>query len=132
MALKNRIDQLIRDEWNKAPAFKELVPEFNSTQSLAQTTQNRSGVNATKFTPERNHVITAPHWVETYAPSNCDKYEYYRYVWMEGQKLRHRHIPGGNIHATRATALKNKVDWAIAQKLSPNAIVEIIKSSTRR
>lgn len=120
MALKNRIDQLIKDEWNKAPSTD------------AQTTQIHSGVKFKAFTPERNSAIPAKHWVETYAPSNCDKYEYYRYVWMEGQKLRHRHIPGGNINSPTSRAARLFVLCAIASGKSPTEIVQLIISSTRR
>lgn len=115
MALKNSIDQLIRSEWNKAAP-------------VARITKNRSGASATKSAPERNSAITATHWVETYTPSNCDKYEYYRYVWMEGRKLRHRHILGGNIQNPKAIALKEKVETAIAQGLSTAQIRQLIRS----
>lgn len=114
MALKKSIAQLIKDEWNKA----------ESDSKIAQT---RSGVTATKFTPERNCAITAPHWIETYSPSNCDRYQYFRYVWMEGQKLRHRHLPGGNIKNTRAKDLKEKVDIAILGGFTPAQIEQLIR-----
>lgn len=119
MALKNSIAQLILDEWNKA------VPD-------SKVTQTRSGVIGITFTPERNCAITTNHWVETYSPSNCDRYQYFRYVWMEGQKLRHRHIPGGNINSPQSRAARLFVCCAIASGKSPTEIVSLIISSTNR
>lgn len=133
MASKNKINQLIRDEWNKAAP-------------VATITQIHSGANQSSSAPERNPAIPdgifgennssqkmpSKHWVETYTPSNCDKYEYYRYVWMEGRKLRHRHIPGGNIKSSTSRALRLFVECAIASGKSPTEIVQLIISSTRR
>lgn len=119
MASKNKINQLIRDEWNKAAV-------------AATITQIHSGANAISSAPERNPAIPAKHWVETYTPSNCDKYEYYRYVWMEGRKLRHRHISGGNINSPTSRAARLFVECAISSGKSPTEIVQLIISSTKR
>ncbi len=49
-----------------------------------------------KSAPEHNH------WVEEYSPSNRPGNLYYRYVWMEGRKLHHMHIRGGQVGKPRA------------------------------
>lgn len=80
-----------------------------------------SGVNGGVLTPEQNH------WVETYSPGKRKGYSYYRYVWMVGQKMHHRHLPGGNVDNPKAIALKESVEEAITAGWPPNAIEQLIK-----
>ena len=40
-------------------------------------------------------------FIETYNPSRRTK-QYFRISWREGKKMRHEHIPGGNINAPLA------------------------------
>lgn len=134
MALKNRIDQLIRDEWNKPE-----IAQLTIWDALSTTPEkNVSCVTPNTATPETTHETTheTTQWVQEYhVTAKGEKYKYYRYCYLEspgdiGSCVR-VHLPGGNIHSTKAIALKEKVDTAIAQGLSPSAIVLIIKSSTR-
>lgn len=80
-----------------------------------------SGVTGGVFTPEQKH------WVETYSPGKRKGYSYYRYVWMVGQKMHHRHLPGGNVDNPKAIALKVMVEEAIAAGWPPNAVEQLIK-----
>ncbi|KJH72207.1 hypothetical protein UH38_09100 [Aliterella atlantica CENA595] len=79
--------------------------------------------------PAPEQTTSAPeqkHWVEIYSPSKRKNYSYYRYVWMEGRKLKHLHI-GGSSTSLRAIALKEKVLDAIAHLKAPQEIVKLIK-----
>ncbi len=120
---KKTLSDLLKDEW--------YSNRYNQLDLLAgdraQTTKLRSGAIGEQPAPERKLVDTAiKHWVETYSPSKCDRYSYYRYVWMEGRRLRHRHIGGGNVDNPRSVAMKEKVVNAIATGETPSKIVKLI------
>jgi hypothetical protein len=101
---KYNLSDLLRDEWRKP----------------------NSG-NSGKTFPERKLVESGRlHWIETYSPSNCSHHSYYRYVWRERFRLRHRHIPGGNVDNPKAIAMMEKVERAIAEGESPSKIVKLI------
>lgn len=68
------------------------------------------------------------HWAKPYSPSNRKDHIYYRYTWMEGRKLRHKHIPGGNIYSPKAQRNLLEVKLAIARHRSPQEIERLIKS----
>lgn len=77
------------------------------------------------------HDLTVPErlqWVETYHPSNRRDNEYYRYCYKEQGKIKHRHIPGGNVRSLIAQRRKAAVEIAIAAGKSPNEIEKIIRS----
>lgn len=129
MALKNSIDQLIRSEWNKH-SYKQLTL-WDALESSSQ--KNVSCVSSNSDTHETTHETTG--WVQEYTvTARGEKYKYYRFCYLKelgniGSCVR-VHISGGDIHNPKAIVLKQKVVWAIAQKLSPTQIVEIINSST--
>lgn len=77
---------------------------------------------AVKSAPEQKH------WVEAYSPGNRKGYSYYRYLWMEGRKLRHVHIPGGNTASAVALARIQEIERAIAAGWWPTEIEELIKT----
>lgn len=85
-----------------------------------------SGADSNEVAPDTVSK-TSNHWVEAYAPAKREQ-KYYRYVWMEGRKLRHMHIPGGNAKSLEAQALKEIVENAIARGESPAMIEQLIKS----
>ena len=68
-----------------------------------------------------------PHWIESYSPGNKKAYNYYRYVWMQGRKLRHIHIPG-NVNGPTARRNYLEVELAIAMGKAPSVIEQLIKS----
>ncbi|AFZ32225.1 hypothetical protein Glo7428_3765 [Gloeocapsa sp. PCC 7428] len=107
------------------PEYQNLLSTPEPTDISSGVTQDSSGVNS-KSTPE--HI----HWVETYSPSNKKKHVYYRYVWMEKQKLHHVHIPGGNTANERAIALQEQVTEAIKRGDTPVAIKALIKNGLIR
>ena len=68
------------------------------------------------------------HWTELYSPAHR-KTQYYRYVWVTSRgRLRHHHIPGGGIGASRAQENLELVKSAIARGDSPPMVLELIKS----
>jgi len=120
MARKNKIAQLLQEEWNRAPAN---VKQLSILEELGwEPEKTCSGQLLPQACPEQKH------WVETYSPSQRKAYSYYRYVWREKGKLRHRHLPGGNVDSPRAMQLKERVELAIASGMKPEAIEELIKS----
>lgn len=68
------------------------------------------------------------HWLEIYSPGNRKDYSYYRYLWMEGRKLRHIHIPGGNTKSALTLIRKQEIERAIALGWWPSEIEDLIKS----
>jgi hypothetical protein len=70
--------------------------------------------------------VTHTHWVETYSPSNHKGNAYYRYVWMAGQKMHHRHLRGGNVNSGVAQGRALEIKLAIAQGKSPQEIVQML------
>jgi hypothetical protein len=56
---------------------------------------------------------------------------YYRFSWRDGKRMRHRHIPGGNIHSPTARSHREEVECAIAGGQSPREILLVISSWSR-
>ena len=104
MAKKRTLSDLIRDD-------------VEQSLSIANSC---SGASLKTSAPEQKH------WVETYSPSKRKAYYYYRYVWMEGRQLRHKHLKGGNNSSPKAKSIKELVDRAIAQGNSPTEIIALI------
>lgn len=96
------------------------VPCGNCTGAKSTSTQNSK-----RSAPVQNH------WVETYCSSKRKENLYYRYVWMDGRRMRHRHIPGGNIHSPEARRKRAEVELAIALHKSPAEIEALIKGWRR-
>lgn len=109
---KYKLSDLIKSEWDKGR-------------------ESCSGVTSTpeqKSTPEQ---LPSSHWVETYHPSNRPQYTYYRYVWMEKQKMHHRHIKG-SAASPKAIAMKEKVLDAIEHgSTAANIVAMIVKGDNR-
>ncbi|BCL34243.1 hypothetical protein [Nostoc sp. MS1] len=79
--------------------------------------------NTNKSAPEQSH------WVEKYTVVRYgSEHYYYRYLWMEGRKLHHVHIPGGNVRSAIAIGRKEKVESAIADGETPQTIEKLIRS----
>ena len=97
------------------------MTEVASEQIPSSIEPNCSGADSIRVAPEHNH------WVEIYSPSTRPNCKYFRYMWMEGRKLKHKHI-GGNIKSDRATKLKLEVEQTIKAGKTPGQIVEMMKS----
>lgn len=137
MAKKNAIAQLIKSEWNREPEIKQLTiwDALTSTKkSIDQHNRDKwekqsSGQSSLQVVQNFVQNGEAPkHWIEIYPKKTK---HYYRYVFREKGRLHHKHILGGNILNPKAIALKEKVQSAIANGMSSDAIVQIITSSTR-
>lgn len=132
MAKKRTISQLIRAEYEQKLLFNtDTYTDYSPDWAV----ESCSGAEYKTAAPEQKVVLEQPltqpapeqkHWVETYCPSKRKAYYYYRYVWMEGRQLRHKHLPGGNNASPKAIATKEKVESAIARRLSPQEIVTLI------
>lgn len=80
----------------------------------------------TEPTPELTSWPRPTHWVENYWVKDKG-YWYYRYVWMEGQKLHHVHIPGGNIRSGVSRGRAALVESMIQAGWSSSLIEQHIK-----
>lgn len=67
------------------------------------------------------------HWIEEYSPSNRKHLSYYRYCYMIRRKIKHLHIPGGNVNTPLVIYRKLDIEDLIAVGETPDKIVEIIK-----
>ncbi len=142
MAKKRTLSQLIRQEYEQKLLFNT---DTYSDYSPDWEVESCSGASLKTAAPEQKAVleqqlfvleqpITQPapeqkHWVESYRPSSRKTYYYYRYVWMEGRRLKHKHLPGGNNFSPKATAIKELVENAIAQGNSPQEIIALVKGA---
>lgn len=136
MALKNSIAQLIKDEWNKHEQMRQMTI-WDALPSNNQKTG--SCVSPSEPTHERSAEPThePTQWVQEYTVTKGDnKHKYYRYCYLpEPGNIRSAvrvHLPGGNTLSTKALALKNKVEDAIANGLSPAHIRQLIRRHTSR
>ncbi|TAF07765.1 MAG: hypothetical protein EAZ77_08630 [Nostocales cyanobacterium] len=69
-------------------------------------------------------------WVESYYVKRGEvKFWYYRYCYYQ-KRIKHIHIPGGGITSPKSQQMKEKVEIAIAQNISPSQIEALIKQAT--
>jgi hypothetical protein len=117
-------------DWEKKYPGERLIhpPPYKRAQS-EETVREQSE----ETVREQILLADAPapeqkHWVESYwVRRGNQKYWYYRYVWMQGRKLHHVHIPGGNVKNRKVRATKEMVENAITLGKSPLEIEELIK-----
>lgn len=109
---------------------QEFLPGTALYESYMRIAPDKKTVSGANCNPSAPDTVSAKHnhWVETYAPAKRDA-KYYRYVWMEGRKLKHLHLPGGNAKSAAALVLKQKVESAIASGKSPAMIEQLILES---
>lgn len=137
MAKKRTLSQLIRQEYEQKLLFN---PDSYSEYSPDWAVESCSGAEYKTAAPEQKVVLEQPltepapeqkHWVESYRPSSRKTYYYYRYVWMEGRILKHKHLPGGNNTSPKAIATKELVENAISLGTSPQEIIALIAGARR-
>lgn len=117
----------------QATYHNPTMAKYNLRDLIKSEWDKPNSGNSGKSLPERSYVVAGRvHWIETYSPSKCDRHSYYRYVWKERGRLRHRHIPGGNVDNPKAIALMEKVDLAIANgETAANIVAMIVKGDNR-
>lgn len=80
----------------------------------------------TAAAPELSADTTTAHWVEIYWVK--DSYWYYRYCYMKGRRICHRHIPGGNSSSGAAQSRAAQVRSMIADGATPELIEQQIQA----
>ena len=134
---KYTLSQLLKDEYTRKiepdpKRYKQLslLEELDLVQD--KSCSGRTVSRTDGFLPEQLPSGGRKHWVETYSPSKRKGYTYYRYVWVDvGGRLKHLHLPGGNVKNPVAIALKEKVEEAIALFKSPATIEQLIKPGVK-
>lgn len=116
--LEQRLTHLSADKECSGVSNPPAAPEQKECSGAAESDTRQE---SHKFAPEQIH------WIETYSPGKRKGYSYYRYVWMEGRKLRHMHLPGGNVDNPKAIALKERVEEAMGAGWPPSAVEQLIK-----
>lgn len=106
----------------------EQLPSDNPVE-LAQVLPDSKSVLEQEL--DQSAPEQKPHWIESYSPANRKGYNYYRYVWMQGRKLHHIHIPG-NVNGPIARRNYLEVELAIAMRKCPSVIEQLIKSWRHR
>lgn len=111
------------DSWDAADSAINTVLEQTKESSKADSTVlEQDKPNTNKTAPEQSH------WVEKYTVTRYGtEHYYYRYLWMEGRKLHHVHIGGGNVKSAIAIARKQQVEAAIKDGQTPTEIKKLIK-----
>ncbi|PLZ95289.1 hypothetical protein CEN50_22800 [Fischerella thermalis CCMEE 5268] len=95
-----------------------LVP--SPYKSVREQVKHNTAPEHQYFAPEQTH------WVEKYwVKRGNKKYDYFRYCWMEGRKIRRIHI--GSVDSHRAKEKKEAVELAISEGESPDEIKQLIK-----
>lgn len=99
------------------PSEKGVAPEHD--QSVREQ-------HLCKSAPE--HKQLGIQWVEEYWVKRSGKqHYYYRFCWMDGRKIRHKHIGGGNVNSPTATYRKLIVEASLDTATS-GEIVDLINS----
>ena len=112
-----------------APVETVLEQVSPDNKSVLEQVLKQSAPEQTDI--EQTDIEQTSHWIESYSPANRPGYYYYRYVWMQGRKLHHKHIPG-NVNGPIARRNYLEVELAIAMKKPPNEIEQLIKSWRQR
>ena len=119
-------------ENNTEPGFIVLepsslcpVPEQDIVSYDARILRN---LDSSVLEPVKTNAVPElfTQWVETYSPSNRKKNLYYRYCWKCKGKIKHRHIPGGNIQSPIPNARKEIIEQSIKSDISPTEIETLI------
>lgn len=114
-----------------------LTARAIAPQEYVSVLEQRVIENAPEHTANRrvleqpdHSALTHTHWTETYTVRRGDKkHLYYRYCWMDGRKIYHVHLPGGNTMSDRARALFNRVTAGIKKGDTPTKIKALIKNA---
>lgn len=109
-------------DFNRLLNQSAVAPEQKSVLEQNKSVLEQTNCALVKSAPEQKQ------WLETYSPSTRRAYSYYRYVWMEGRKLSHIHIPGGNTESPIASRRATEVERWINLGRSPQKIQDLIKS----
>jgi len=117
------------DRWYKAnPDSVSYLNRLN-TKSVREQ-KNVPQFTTNKVAPEhstKNVREQVTQWVEQYYVTRSrKKHYYYRYCYMDGRKINHKHI--GSINSLRAITQKEAVEQAIAREEKPPQIIQLIKS----
>lgn len=112
-------------EWRSPqydPAWDKLLTE---TQSTCKSVREQVKEDTKKSAPE--HEIEFTQWIEKYwVERGSKKYWYYRYMWMQGRKLKRKHI--GSVSSAKARTKKVIVEESILDNLPPTEIIKLIDS----
>lgn len=93
------------------------------TQSTCKSVREQVKEDTKKTAPEHEREFT--HWIEKYwVERGSKKYWYYRYMWMEGRRLRRKHL--GSVSSTKARMKKVIIEENILDDLPPSEIIKII------
>lgn len=102
------------------PYWDELCWE---EQSTCKCVGEQVKEDTKKTAPQHDTEIN--HWVEKYwVERGSQKYWYYRYMWMEGRKLRRKYI--GSVTSARARRKKQLVEEYIRGNYTPEEITTLI------
>lgn len=101
------------------PYWDELLREEQSTCDFVREQVNK---DTKKIAPEHEKTN---HWVEKYwVKRGSSKYWYWRYIWMEGRKLRRRHL--GSTSSPKVKNLKRIIEDMILEGSTPQEITNAI------
>lgn len=124
---------IIETERDESPSGKA-----SPLQSFEHSNQKSPDIVAPEHSPcvlEQLFDQSAPEhkqlgiqWVEKYWVKRSGKqHYYYRFCWMEGRKIYHKHIGGGNVNSPAAIYRKLIIESALDTATS-NQIVALINS----
>lgn len=102
----------------------ELTTLDNVTESSSTDLQKTNSVTTLESLP--GDSVTAINIYKAKGKARGENF-YYRYTYRDGKRLRHVHIPGGNINNPMVQERVEKLKIAIAQKLPPDKIEQMIK-----
>lgn len=122
--MKEQLTLFDLQQYTTPPVIKSVDDDsWDAADSAINTVLEQDKPNTNKSAPEQSH------WVEKYTVVRYGtEHYYYRYLWMEGRKLHHIHIPGGNWRSPIAIARKVEIETAIASGQSPVDIEKLIHS----
>ncbi|MGD1914111.1 MAG: DUF4102 domain-containing protein [Rivularia sp. (in: cyanobacteria)] len=110
-------------EW-RSPQYDSYWDELlRAEQSTCKSVGEQVKEVTEKIAPQHDTEIN--HWVENYwVERGNNKYWYYRYMWMEGRKLRRKYL--GSVNSARARGKKQMVEEYISGDYTPQEIITLI------
>jgi hypothetical protein len=111
--------------YQETQTFSDWELENQCTDSVTDSKPSNIVVTESKCTSSGCVEIYV-----TAGTSRCEK-KYFRFTWREKNRVKHHHIPGGNIDSISAKKRAALVQVEIDNGRSPGEIVEFIKTFKR-
>lgn len=127
-------ESTVREQDTQVSILVSEISEKIPGDRLSLVREHDTHISAPEHSTLRSDSNPAPehtHWIEEYWVKRCGKkYNYWRYCWMEGRKIKRCHL--GGVRSRLAKHKKADVEVWISDGLSPQEIGKLIRSWRRQ